>query len=201
MPKRPRHLSVEEEKLWEDVKKTTSPIHSTKSNPQKSALASPVRERSKNLPVTIEEFAISSKISPNPSTSVNLAPDVVERVRSAPLNMDRKTFRNLTRGKLRPEGRLDLHGMTLSQAQPVLTQFILAAHASGKRLVLVITGKGNTANTDEGPIPRKRGVLRDQVPRWLSSGILSGLVQQVSHAHQSHGGDGALYVYLRRRRK
>jgi DNA-nicking Smr family endonuclease len=88
--------------------------------------------------------------------------------------------------------------MTLADAHPALLDFVAGAHARGLRLVLVITGKGK-ARDEYGPIPTRTGVLRHQVPQWLSSGPLRPLVLQVAEAHQRHGGSGAFYVYLRRR--
>jgi DNA-nicking Smr family endonuclease len=113
--------------------------------------------------------------------------------------MDKKAFTRLKRGKLKPEGKLDLHGMTLERAHPALNRFILTAQAQGKRLVLVVTGKGKRRD-DGGPIPTRTGVLRHQVLHWLDTPPLSQVVMQVSQAHISHGGGGAYYVYLRRRR-
>lgn len=113
--------------------------------------------------------------------------------------MDHKTFGKLKRGRLDPEGRIDLHGMTLDQAHPALTRFILSAQASGKRLVLVITGKGKKSD-ESGPIPRPRGVIRREVPLWLAAPPLAQAVLQISPAHLRHGGSGAFYVYLRRNR-
>jgi DNA-nicking Smr family endonuclease len=77
--------------------------------------------------------------------------------------------------------------------------FIAGAHARGLRLVLVITGKGK-AHDDHGPIPTRTGILRHQVPQWLNSGALRALILQVTEAHRSHGGGGAYYVYLKRRK-
>ena len=71
--------------------------------------------------------------------------------------MDRKAFGKMKRGKLVPEGKIDLHGMTLNQAHPALVRFIMSAHAAGKRLVLVVTGKGRSGDHD-GPIPERRGI-------------------------------------------
>ncbi len=105
----------------------------------------------------------------------------------------------MVRGKLKPEARIDLHGMTLAQAHPALNSFILNAHADGLRLVLVITGKGKT-RSDSGPIPERIGLLRNQVPRWLDMAPLRPLVLQVEESHRRHGGSGAYYVYLRRPR-
>ena len=116
-----------------------------------------------------------------------------------PVTMDKRAHAKLKRGKLRPEARIDLHGMTVNRAHGVLTGFILRAHGQGKRLVLVITGKGKRAD-QHGPIPVRQGVLRHNVPHWLSIPPLSQTVMQVSEAHGRHGGGGAYYVYLRRPR-
>lgn len=119
-----------------------------------------------------------------------------ERLAAQPVQMDAGTHRKLTRGKLRPEARIDLHGLTLAVAKAELTSFILSAQASGRRLVLVITGKGKG---DHGPLPTRSGALRHEVPHWLHMAPLSGVVMQVVPAHLRHGGGGAYYVYLRRR--
>ena len=129
----------------------------------------------------------------------DLMPSLPDQIRKSPIQMDSKAFGKLKRGKLRPEGRIDLHGMTLDRAHPALTKFILGSHAKGRRLVLVITGKGKVRD-EGGPIPVRHGVLRHQVPQWLSMPPLSSAVLQVSQAHISHGGGGAYYVYLRRHR-
>jgi DNA-nicking Smr family endonuclease len=129
----------------------------------------------------------------------DLAPSLQDSMGQAPVKMDSKAFGKLKRGKLKPEARIDLHGMTLDHAHPALSGFILSSHGKGRRLVLVITGKGRDRD-DGGPIPVRHGVLRHQVPQWLSMPPLSSVVLQVSPAHVSHGGGGALYVYLRRQR-
>ena len=129
----------------------------------------------------------------------NLAPSIQNAMSNQTVAMDRKTFKNMQRGRLSPDARIDLHGMTLDRAHTALNRFVLSSHASGKRLLLVITGKGK--NRDEGgPIPVRFGVLRHQVPEWLRLPPLGPLVLQVSQAHASHGGGGAFYVYLRRSR-
>lgn len=110
--------------------------------------------------------------------------------------MDAGAFGKLKRGKLRPEARIDLHGMTVSQAHPALVSFVLGAQAAGKRLVLVITGKGRVSD-DLAPMPVRTGRLRHDVPRWLMLPPLGPLVLQIAPAHRRHGGEGALYVYLR----
>ncbi|MFV2002190.1 MAG: Smr/MutS family protein, partial [Paracoccaceae bacterium] len=87
----------------------------------------------------------------------------------------------------------------LAEAHPALIGFVLGAHSAGRRLVLVITGKGKPG-TDAGPIPERRGVLKHQVPGWLAGSALRPAVLQVTQAHLRHGGSGAYYVYLKRRR-
>ena len=124
---------------------------------------------------------------------------VSEQVAGRKISMDRKAYARLMRGKLRPEGKIDLHGMTLERAHPVLTRFILSAQRQGKRLVLVVTGKGKQRD-DGGPIPVRIGVLRHQVPQWLNNPPLSLAILQVTQAHVRHGGGGAYYVYLKKAR-
>ncbi len=156
------------------------------------APAPPALRRAKSV-------VLGKPIAPAKPRTHDLKPSLHDQFRSAPVQMDQKAFGKLKRGKLKPEGRIDLHGMTLDLAHPALTGFILSAHAQGKRLVLVITGKGKQRD-DGGPIPVRHGVLRHQVPQWLSMAPLSAAVLQITPAHISHGGTGAYYVYLRRQR-
>lgn len=85
--------------------------------------------------------------------------------------------------------------MTLAEAHPALTRFILGSYAAGRRMVLVITGKGKG---DDATWHSSKGVLRRQVPVWLAGPPLGNVVQEILPAHRSHGGSGALYVILRR---
>lgn len=129
---------------------------------------------------------------------IDLAPDPRLSVGTGHPRMDRRRFDKLRRGRLEPEDRLDLHGMTAERAHAALTGFILGAHARELRLVLVITGKGRS---DESAMaPHRHGLLRHSVPHWLAGPPLAGCVLDVVPAHQRHGGGGAYYVYLRRRR-
>jgi DNA-nicking Smr family endonuclease len=125
------------------------------------------------------------------------APMIEERLSHQPLRMDRRTVQQMLRGKLKPEARIDLHGMTLAEAHPELIRFVLSAQRAGRRMILVITGKGKLRD-DHGPIPQRMGVLRHQLPHWLTQPPLGSIVLQVAPAHQKHGGGGAFYVYLRR---
>ena len=143
-------------------------------------------------------FGIGRTAAP-PPVHVARVLSPAERLTEQPLRMDARTHRSLQRGKLRPDARLDLHGMTLAVAKAELTGFILRAQAAGHRLVLVITGKGERG-ADRGPLPVRAGALRHEVPHWLAMAPLSQAVLQVVPAHIRHGGGGAYYVWLRRTR-
>jgi DNA-nicking Smr family endonuclease len=99
--------------------------------------------------------------------------------------------RGVVSGKHEIDARLDLHGLTQSEAHAALLRFLRNAHARDVRLVLVITGKGR------GGEP---GVLRRQVPQWLGLPEFRSLVIGFEDAHIAHGGEGALYVRVRRAR-
>jgi DNA-nicking Smr family endonuclease len=109
---------------------------------------------------------------------------------------DRDVDRALGRGKRLPEAKLDLHGMTLAAAERAVTRFLAEAHASGHRVVLIVTGKG--LRLDGGRM--MGGRIRAEFPGWLERADNSGLVAGVKAAHPRHGGSGAFYVLLRRKR-
>lgn len=191
-----RRLRPDELALWNEVARKTHRLDT--GQVVKDAVEQPANPSPK--PVKPElNFTL---LTPTPRksgaqvTQDTLRP-IAERVAAAPLRMDRKTHDQMRRGKKRPEARIDLHGMTLERAHPALSGFILSAHAAGKRLVLVITGKGK-ARDEGGPIPVRHGVLRHQVPQWLAMAPLSQVILQVTPAHLRHGGAGAYYVYLKR---
>lgn len=193
---RRRHLSPEEADLWRSVARTARPLHNHPIQnlpaPDKPAPdPEPLHHAKPRLP----KFSLGEKTR-TPERR-DLAPTLPELVGQAPLQMDAKTHGKMTRGKLAPEARIDLHGMTLAEAHPELIRFILNAQSQGLRLVLVITGKGKRRD-DTGPIPQRMGALRHQVPHWLRLAPLGPAVLQVTEAHLKHGGSGAYYVYLRR---
>jgi DNA-nicking Smr family endonuclease len=145
----------------------------------------------------IADFMVGAKA--NAARPNDILKPVGARLTSAPVQMDAKDYGRMIKGKLKPESRLDLHGMTMAEAHPELVAFILGAQAVGKRLVLVITGKGK--ERDEGyAIPVRHGILRHQVPQWLALPPMAQAILQVTPAHLKHGGHGAYYVYLRRSR-
>jgi len=194
---RHRHLSPEERELWNKIAKSADPLKKpAEAHFPISDGTRPDPDKKPN-PRPIPSFQMGSAVDHR--ADHDLLPALAEQLSSEPVRMDSKAFGKLRRGKLAPEGRIDLHGMTLGQAQPALLGFIRASHAGGRRLVLVITGKGRHMQDDD-PVPSRLGVLRHQVPLWLRSPPLASLVLQVTPAHQRHGGHGAYYVYLRRSR-
>lgn len=194
---RKRRLRPEEAELWGQVAKTAIPMHARK--PAATPRPTPkVKEVEPPTRAGIAQFSIGEKSQTAAPRHV-LAPSISDQVANEPVAMDKKAFTRLKRGKLKPEARIDLHGMTLERAHPALIGFIQRTAAQDMRLVLVITGKGKKA-PDDGPMPQRRGVLRHQVPQWLRMAPVGHLVMQVSEAHIRHGGGGAYYVYLRRRR-
>ena len=194
---RRRRLRPEEEALWRKVADQTERPHPAKLFTPEDFVETPPKPAAKARPTFNPAPQPTGRSEP--STRIDLAPTVADQVQNGPVQMDKKAFANMKRGKMRPEAKLDLHGMTLDRAHPALTRFILSAQAQGKRLVLIVTGKGKDRD-EGGPIPVRLGVLRHQVPQWLSVPPLSSAVMQVSAAHNRHGGGGAYYVYLRRAR-
>ena len=138
---------------------------------------------------------------PLPSTRApTKAPPPQPRLGPQLVKLERRKARRIARGSEEIEARLDLHGMTQDDAHATLVGFVRRCHANGLRRVLVITGKGGTGrhHADDEVIPRPRGVLKHNVPRWLGGAEIGALVVSYTTAHVRHGGEGALYVQLRR---
>ena len=194
---RRRGLTPEDRELWARVARTATPLAPEQATP---VAPSPPKPPSapRALPVTAGLTGLPAPTGRlrAPFVSIDAAPSPADALAALPLRMDHKKHRKLTGGKLRPEARIDLHGMTLAQAQPALSRFITSCQINGLRLVLVITGKGSRGGDDF--IEGRRGALNRQVPIWLHGGTMAAIVQQVAPAHQRHGGGGAYYVYLRR---
>jgi DNA-nicking Smr family endonuclease len=148
----------------------------------------PDRETSDRLP-------IESPARP-PVPSATKAPRLAE--------FEHRSARRLRSGRIEIEARLDLHGLRQNEAHSALRSFLLNARARGLRWVLVITGKGGGASQDR-PVSHfhevERGVLRRNVPRWLAEPEMRALVVSYTAAAIPHGGEGALYIQLRTKRK
>jgi len=179
--KRRRGLSYEDRALWTTVAKSFKPLC-------KKPLTAPdedsdaAAERSAPKP--------HSKMPPKPSKS--LAPPkkgFAAPPAPQPTTLGRRMKQRVARGKEAIDARLDLHGFTQSEAHAALLRFLRNANARNARLVLVITGKGRGGEI---------GVLRRQVPQWLGLPEFREFVVGFEDAHITHGGEGALYVRVRR---
>lgn len=177
---RRRALSEEERALWDAVARQIKPLKRHRAaNEQIKAQAS-----SRPEPLVALRRTPAGLIAavPAPRAAKPAAPPL------APLG--RRERAKLSRGRREIEARLDLHGMTQIRAHHALSNFLHRAHHDGLTFVLVITGKGKTSG--------ERGVLRRQVPQWLGLPEFRGFVVGFEEAHIGHGGEGALYVRIRR---
>jgi DNA-nicking Smr family endonuclease len=182
VPRRKRGLSEEERTLWESVAKQTRPLRN-KPRLKAQTTAQPLDASAMPKPAT----SSSAKPIPSHKRSTVPAPPPL-----APFLRRERT--QLSRGKKQIDARLDLHGMTQTRAHRELSSFLHRSHGAGFTFVLVITGKGKVGTESE------RGVLRRQVPQWLALPEFRSLVVGFEQAHIGHGGEGALYIRIRRAR-
>jgi DNA-nicking Smr family endonuclease len=190
---RRRFLSYEERVLWTTVTRAIKPLQARPlqdkppiaADEQGGEAAAPSKTPSKHQRPAARPAKAAAPV-PAPSVRHIASPPPL-----APLG--RRARSRVARGKQAIDARLDLHGLTQDEAHGALLRFLRAASARDARLVLVITGKGGRG--DGG-----RGVLRRQVPQWLGLPEFRSLVIGFEDAHVAHGGEGALYVRVRRAR-
>ncbi|MGB6351512.1 MAG: Smr/MutS family protein [Pseudolabrys sp.] len=184
--KRRRVLSSEERVLWTAVTKSIAPLRESSAADESIATESGAPPRpapAAAKPVRNEAAEPAQKVLARFGPLAPLAP------------LGRRMKQRVARGKEAIDGRLDLHGLTQSEAHAALLRFLRTASARGARLVLVITGKGVRASDGE------RGVLKRHVPQWLGLPEFRAFVIGFESAHIAHGGEGALYVRVRRARE
>lgn len=179
----PRRLSPEEAQLWARVVESVKPIRPL---PAKAQAADIAQE-----PPPAPAAAPVRKRVPPPRPSV--APVSARPVPGTTL--DGTWDRRLSRGLVAPDFMLDLHGHNLDTAYGLLDRRLEFAIAAEARLLLLITGK---PPGEERPV--KRGAIRGAVGNWLAASRHAGNIAAVRNAHPRHGGAGALYIVLRRRR-
>jgi DNA-nicking Smr family endonuclease len=174
--------------LWHAVAKTVTPLRKPRLRPRakKPAAEPKTHEKTPARPA-------KTKLGVRNQT---YTPPVPRTPAMPPLaTLDRRTRGRVARGSVEIEGRLDLHGHRLDEARHRLLGFLRRAQDGEKSLVLVITGKGTVA-----PQGMQRGVLKREVPLWLGSAEFRSLVVGFEEAASRHGGSGALYVRVRRKR-
>ncbi|MFA6220066.1 MAG: Smr/MutS family protein [Erythrobacter sp.] len=179
----PRGLTAEESAAWETLAATVTPLH-----PRKLA-----------KPVTAPVKADPTQPAASPAKPVPHRPKpAVPRPAPTPQGLDSHWDRRLKAGTLQPELTLDLHGHTLDAAHDRLMSGIAQARAMGVRTVLLVTGRPRP--TEAADRAGQRGAIRAKLLDWLAASSHHAAIAAVRRAHQRHGGDGALYIVLRRGR-
>jgi DNA-nicking Smr family endonuclease len=178
--RRRRELSAEEQALWRGVARSVRPL-------RKHAR----REVEEGDTVLVPPARL---VPPKAKVVKTPAPARIAKPSAPPplAALARREKQQIARGRTAIDARIDLHGMTQGEAHAALLRFVRRAQANGAKFVLVITGKGARSGDAE------RGVLRRQVPFWLQLPDLRDAVIGFEEAHVAHGGEGALYVRLRR---
>jgi DNA-nicking Smr family endonuclease len=174
---RRRRLSDEEHRLWGRFTRSVAPLRQRLAPPQ------PAATHSKAKPVVASRAdAVMRGAASAPKPPPQLEP------------LDRRLKRRLARGGQSIDDRIDLHGRTQGEAHAALLRFLRKTQRDGAKVVLVITGKGAPARDSWS----ERGVLKRQVPQWLKLPEFRAYVLGFEDAHVGHGGEGALYVRIRK---
>ena len=182
-----RKLSEEDLALWRRIAANVEPLkHSAKLVAKQPPV--PCVAPAKLKPARAKPKPPKAKPTPPPP------PTIVVRTTPATPGIDRRTTSKLRGGHIAIEAKLDLHGMTQIEAHETLNRFIAESRERGRRCVLVVTGIGTYRQGAGG------GVLRRAVPRWLAEPSLREAVMSFAPAEPNHGGQGALYVLLRKKR-
>ena len=189
-----RSVTSDERKLWKLVAKQFVPLDRTKLEPDDEDAPTPVPTAAS--PPAPKALVLAKVIAPKKPAPIPKPPTLAD--------FEARRAKRLSAGRIAIEARLDLHGMRQEEAREALMRFLRSAQASGLRHVKIITGKGARPDEDElKPFSlfddARRGVLRDQLPRWLSDGAARALVVSFTEAGRGHGGSGALYVQIRKK--
>ncbi len=193
-----RSLSHEDSELWDYV---TRSVKRLKRAPRQTAATKAQTEITPEaVPTATKRPAPPGKFSkPKPAKLVQPAATKPAKSTQKPLApLEPREKRRLSRGQLDVAARIDWHGMRQHDAHAALNRFLTDAHATDARLVLVITGKGKTYSENPAGGEREAGVLRRMTPLWLGEPRLRSIVLGYETAAARHGGEGAIYVRLRR---
>jgi DNA-nicking Smr family endonuclease len=182
-----RRVTPDELELWRHVAQSVRPIKS------KRRAAKP-KEPEAPVPAAKPQAAKPTLPPAAPAKPIPRAqPQPHALTHGLSHGIDRRQAERFRKGKLAIDGKIDLHGRTQQDAHDDLLAFLKRAHAAGKRNMLVVTGKGMTKS--------QTGILRQAVPRWLNEPAFRPLVLAFDYAEPQHGGEGALYVLLKRVRE
>lgn len=178
---RRRVVTPDEARIWRAITKDVAPLPGRDAGAEDEVPAAPPPP----------EPAVTVRWEPPPAPPPPPKRELPDLSHGQTPGLDRRSAERMKKGEMVIDGRLDLHGLSQDLAHAELLAFIGRAWHAGRRCVLVITGKG----TREGS-----GVLRANVPRWLNQAPLRDRILGFSHARPQHGGEGALYVLIRRKR-
>lgn len=185
-------LKNEDRILWETVARTTRPLRPVK--PRQAFVIEDMHlwdiENGINIPQRVEAEPVKASVA-KAAGETSLQSRKKQEVVTNPLHdIDRPTIRKIAKGRVEIQARIDLHGMRQHEAHDLLYGFLSDAWHRGLRFVLVITGKGTSMGSD--------GVLKQAVPHWFSTPLFRLYVSAYEDAVRHHGGQGALYVRLRK---
>lgn len=200
--RRRRRLTADDRAVWDEIARSAAPLHAPA--PIVVTAPTPAPVVAPRLPPRLAPTRVVRPQPPGPpgQITISLADHAPAPVGRPEAGLDKRTAERLRGGERAPDARLDLHGLTADVAHRALERFIAEAVTRQLRCVLVITGKGGRGRqADDAPYMRPdQGVLRQAAPRWLRSGPHARDLVGIYEAHQRHGGAGAFYVYLKRRR-
>jgi DNA-nicking Smr family endonuclease len=200
---RRRQLTDEEQALWSGFARSIAPLRQQKKSgkatmsddrPASEPAKPNDREPKSGGPKSGEPNAGEPRSTKAPE--VRLQPPAAKNPPLAPLG--RRLKQRVARGREPIDARIDLHGMTQARAHAALLGFLQRSQDDGARMALVVTGKGSGGSARDSTAVR--GVLKRQVPIWLSLPEFRAFIVGFEDAHIGHGGEGALYVRLRRPR-
>lgn len=200
-----KHLHDDDHDVWSHTAQSIEPLKKAKARHHPAA----ERVAESSVQADVKPAAGSRKHASGKMPKGDAAPPPVKAPSIKPpppiADFDRKKVRKIRSGQVEIEARIDLHGMRQDEAHVALVRFLHRCQSKEQRWVLVITGKGKLTDTDpHAPFDltrqRERGVLKRNVPRWLDEPELRGLVVSYTTAAIQHGGEGALYIHLRKSR-
>lgn len=198
-----KHLDGDDDDVWSHTAQSIEPLKKAKArhHPAADRLKEDAPRVMTKSPADAAKAKHAPRHSPVKPTPTNRPP---APARAPPIaDFDRKKARKIRSGQVEIEARIDLHGMRQDEAHAALIRFLHRCQSKEQRWVLVITGKGKIADRDpDAPfdmtVQRERGVLKRNVPRWLDEPELRPLVVSYTTAAIQHGGEGALYIHLRK---
>lgn len=184
-----RRLSDDEELLWSGITRSVAPLKRKSKGRAAQHRDAHAAERAMLQSARRRAEPVATRPAPAKLSTAKPAPSVG--------GLDRRQKQRLARGTEPIDARIDLHGHTQSEAHTALLFFLRRSQAEGARFVLVVTGKGGFAGAVSAA---ERGILKRQVPLWLRQAEFHPYVLAAEDAHRAHGGEGALYIRIRRAR-